>query len=60
MNALPDLITYQDPETLTPSEPGHDWCTSSAGPCDCDEPLWDETDEPDGPQGREWRDEATR
>lgn len=58
MNALPDLTTYQDPEALTPSEPD-DCCAWCAGPCDC-EPLWDATDEPDGPQGREYRHEATR
>lgn len=53
-----DIGSYVELGAQAP-EPDDDWCWCAV-PCDCDEPLWDETDEPDGPQGREYRDGVTR
>lgn len=53
-----DVSSYAELGAQAP-EPDDDWCWCAV-PCDCDEPLWDETDEPDGPQGREYRDGLTR
>lgn len=54
-----DVGSYVELGAQAP-EPDDDYCTWCTGSCDCDAPLWDESDAPDGPQGREWRDEATR
>lgn len=46
MNAIPDANDYVEVGAGAP-EPTDDWCWCAV-PCDCD-------DEPDSPQGGEWR-----